>query len=779
MMCFRHWYQCACLVAATLIALAGSAAIAGAQSISFNVAPYSPLRAGQSPTSVAIGDFNSDGRPDVVVANARDNSASVYLGNGDGTFVPAARSPVRVNRNPFPTPCLFTKCGSVPLAVAVGDFNGDGTQDLAITNIPLNDLCSIGSVLGGICSSVAVLLGNGDGTFQDSNQFDPGGRLPTSVTTGDFNNDGKQDLVVTNLKSSTISILLGDGSGRSFTHASRSPVSVGRGPAWVTKGDFNGDGTLDLAVANADEGTVTILLGNGNGTVSPAAGSPFDAGARPIFIAVADVNRDGKVDLAVADYTDSVVSILLGHGDGTVGTPARFGVGAHPSSIAVADYDTDGNLDLAVANRLGGSLSILKGNGRGSFALTHNESVGIDPQSVATGDFNGDGEPDLIAAIASDNSAFALLNATDVRPPTTVATASPAPNANGWTRTAVAVSLTATDNTGGSGVKALHYRIGADPESVVAGASAAFSITAQTVVPISYYAVDNAGNVEMTRALTVRIDSTPPSISSSQAPSANSAGWNNSNVTVTFSCADALSGIAACTAPVAVTAEGANQAVTGTAIDMAGNSAASTRTVGLDKTAPSLTLPTFAQSYSLNSSLTINFSAADGLSGLSRVSATLNGTPVSAGSTVTLTHAGSNAFTLTAADVAGNTATQTLTFSVLYNFIGFVVPIANDGSTVFRKGATVPVKFQLTDGSGAPVANAVALLTLQLLSNGTPTGAPIDSTGSGAADVGQSFRYDGSHYIYNLDTGNMAVGTWQLRVLLDDGTVHTVNIGLK
>src|SRR5262249_6729516 len=185
---------------------------------------------------------------------------------------------------------------------------------------------------------------------------------------------------------------------------------------------------------------------------------------------------------------DNVVSILLGNTDGTFGPPTRFGVGANPFSLAVADYDSDGKLDLVVANRLGNSISILKGDGRGSFVLTRTESVGLDPQSTATGDFNGDNEPDLVVAVTNDSRAAVLLNGTDIVAPTTLASVSPGANANGWNKTTAAVSLAATDNPGGSGVKEVRYKVGSNSEVVVPSGATAFNLTTQGVFPIHYYA---------------------------------------------------------------------------------------------------------------------------------------------------------------------------------------------------------------------------------------------------------------------------------------------------
>jgi hypothetical protein len=129
--------------------------------------------------------------------------------------------------------------------------------------------------------------------------------------------------------------------------------------------------------------------------------------------------------------------------------------------------------------------------------------------------------------------------------------------------------------------------------------------------------------------------------------------------------------------------------------------------------------------------------------------------------------------------VAGNTVSKTVVFSVLYNFTGFLPPVLSDGSGVFKLGRTVPVKFQLLNARGAAVSTAVAELTMQMVSGGVPIGTPIDATAPGSADSGNLFRYDGSQYIYNLDTTPLSMGTWQIQVKLDDGSVHTVLFGTK
>jgi hypothetical protein len=333
--------------------------------------------------SVAVGDLNGDGKPDLVVNNAESNSVGVLLGNGDGTFQPAV---------------TYGSGGtgvSVGIGgVAIGDLNGDGKPDLAVTNVSSN--------------SVGVLLGNGDGTFQPAVTYSSGGAGAASIAIGDLNGDGKLDLVVAGGNGGNLSVLLGNGDG---TFQPAITYGCGSGTYSVAIADLNGDGKPDLVVTNFYDGVVSVLLGNGDGTFqSPVSYSSGETGG-PISVAIGDLNGDGHPDLVVANDLSSSVGVLLGNGDGTFQTPVTYPSGGYAGeSVAIADVNGDGWPDIVVANMCisqkrdcmnsnQGSVAVLAGNGDGTFqAPVRYGSGGHVAWSVAVGDVNGDGRPDLLVA---------------------------------------------------------------------------------------------------------------------------------------------------------------------------------------------------------------------------------------------------------------------------------------------------------------------------------------------------------------------------------------------
>ncbi len=275
------------------------------------------------------GDFNGDGRTDLAVTNETDNTVSVLLGNGDGTFQPQVTYAV----------------GGNPDAIVAGDFNGDGRTDLAVVNLGSFDANF--NLIPGSCS-VSVLLGNGDGTFQPQVTYAVG-QGPASIATGDFTGDGRTDLAVANAGDNTVSVLLGNGDG---TFQSQVTYAVGQDPWAIVAGDFTGDGHTDLAVADAGN-TVSVLLGNGDGTFQPQV--TYAVGNDPWAIVAGDFTCDGHTDLAVANIGDNTVSVLLGNGDGTFSDPGKVALSAHSSPI-LADVNGGGTPDALVLDSAGDIL---------------------------------------------------------------------------------------------------------------------------------------------------------------------------------------------------------------------------------------------------------------------------------------------------------------------------------------------------------------------------------------------------------------------------------------
>ncbi len=268
-------------------------------------------------------------------------------------------------------------------SIAVGDFNGDGNQDLAFANFGLN--------------YVAIRIGDGNGGFSGTTNVTVGS-LPISVAVGDFNNDGKQDLAVANSDSNNVSILIGNGSG---DFAAGTPVTFPDSLHAVTIGDFNNDGKQDLAVVRPSTDKVSIRLGDGLGGFTGS--TDITVGGTPRAAALGDFNNDGKQDLAVTNLNGLSISILSGDGLGGF-SQTTVSVTNQPDAIKLGDFNNDGQQDLAVSNTFATSVTLLLGNGSGGFSPQPDISVGNSPIAIAVADFNNDGKQDFATANAgSDN----------------------------------------------------------------------------------------------------------------------------------------------------------------------------------------------------------------------------------------------------------------------------------------------------------------------------------------------------------------------------------------
>src|SRR5438094_512151 len=338
-----------------------------------------------------------------------DGTVGVLLGNGDGTFQPAV---------------TYDSGGQNAVSIAVADVNSDGKPDAVVTDNCVTSTCDAGAV--------GVLLGNGDGTFQAAVNYTSGGLSPSSVVVGDVNGDGKPDLLVGNIymgngnySRGSVGLLLGNGDGTFL-----GPVSFDSGGEYaygVAVGDINGDGKLDLFVANfcADStcasGGVAVFLGKGDGSFQPVV-TYGSGGLDSYSVAVGDVNEDGKPDLLVANYysadgnyySNGTVGVLLGNGDGTFQAAVSYGSGGWGAvSVAGGDVNGDGKPDVVVANQCAssdctnGTVGVLFGKGNSTFGrVVSYESGGYQASWVAVADVSGDGRPDLLVAnqCASSNN---------------------------------------------------------------------------------------------------------------------------------------------------------------------------------------------------------------------------------------------------------------------------------------------------------------------------------------------------------------------------------------
>lgn len=364
---------------------------------------------------VTLGDLNGDGVPDLVVTNASAGSVTVLItqpGAADATTMFSARQA-------FPV-------GSVPRSIAIGDLNGDKIPDLAVVNEG-SDSVSV------LISRTA--LGAATPSFTAHQEFQVGD-APKTVAIGDLNGDGKNDLVVSNGGSASVSVLLNQAvqNAASSGFAAQKQFTVGTGPRGVAIADMNGDGRPDVVTANLEDDSVSVL----RNLTQPGAAEPSLASAITVTsgngsrsLALADMNGDGTPDVTVANEGDDSVSVLLnttqpGGASIVLRLETQRGVGRAPSRVAVGDLNHDGKADIVVSNRTGNSVSFyLNTTGDSAAALTfgpiRNLATGAEPVSVALGDLNRDGRDDIVVSTIGSRDVGLFVSkgspATAVPPP--------------------------------------------------------------------------------------------------------------------------------------------------------------------------------------------------------------------------------------------------------------------------------------------------------------------------------------------------------------------------
>jgi hypothetical protein len=397
-----------------------------------------PCSVGNGPDAIATGDFEDDGRIDLAVANFYSGNVTIISGQGGGAFQTLAIIPV-----PFATPAAIVAgdfgTGQVDLAVVdsaneiVDVFfgSGNGTFQFASFNFLVPSPCAIvaedfgnGQVDLATADTnadlVSVLLGNGNGTFQPEVDYYVGSNPAAAIAAGDFFGNDRLDLAVVN--ASSVSLLFGSGVG-SFEEGA--PNEFGYEPVAMATGDFTGNGHLGVAVLDLRSNSVTILPGNGDGTLQQPLSLALPYGSEATAIVAADFNDDGRTDLAIAEpffpfygsdgafLSEGAVLIYLGNGDGTFDALPPISV-PYANALAAGEFTGNGRIDLAVGDGGQGGVTILMGNGDGTF--TDNETVapsvflgGLGQQPLVAGDF-GNGHIDLAVADEATNDVIVLMN---------------------------------------------------------------------------------------------------------------------------------------------------------------------------------------------------------------------------------------------------------------------------------------------------------------------------------------------------------------------------------
>lgn len=342
--------------------------------VQFSIAPSLPV--GKTPVSIAVGDFNHDNKTDLVVASTSSNTISILLGTGLGEF--GVASNLLINTGP----------AAGPVAVVVGDFDGDITTDFAVTTRSKN---------------IYAIFGQGNGQYIGSTKIEIAD-INEQIAAFDVTGDKRTDIISTRPGNDNVSILISN-AGQGFSENVYSYGNIV--PQAIMPGEFTGDTLLDLAVLSVENSCIHILKNTGSGSLSSQSNLAVDPDSSSI--AVGNFNGDGAMDLAIMNTARNQLIIHSGSGDGLFSAADKYSIGANSQAIASKDLNADGFDDFIIAEN-SGYISILLSNGSGRLSNPVRYRVGSSPQSIAIGDFNGDSKPDIAVANASSDNVSILLN---------------------------------------------------------------------------------------------------------------------------------------------------------------------------------------------------------------------------------------------------------------------------------------------------------------------------------------------------------------------------------
>lgn len=623
-------------------------------------------------------------------------------------------------------------------------------------------------------------------------------QAPTGVSVSKSADSRFQNLTITNATTGFLEVFeaVADDLGRNtfqdnsvsvVCDPANAPCGAGLSAVSQNAAVFNGN-----HVSGAKFGVSAVLSGNGTfsdntfenctdgmsllGTLTPTTVHGNHVTGADIGLAI-NTALDCEVS---ANVVDGATTTALGLGSG------RCTMSDNTLSNSALGLNLFASQNTIVHNRfLGNTVQITLGAGAADNLLSQPPRIGgnhwsdFDEAAEGCVDGNADGycdAPYVVDPVTSDQNPWAADRAwLDTIPPTTTIQVTGTQGNAGWYVSDVNIALDAVDDPGGTGV--LRSECGPDLASL-SDAGAGFGLESNGPNTLLCRSIDRAGNAETPQSLDLKIDTQPPSIEAKLQPPANANGWNNSAVSVSFTCDDAPSGVALCPDPVQLSAEGQDEQVTGNAFDVAGNQASATAHVNIDETAPGIDLSGGCGGTALlNGTLQTNVTVTDGLSGVGTQSAP-NG-PLN----LPTSGVGSKSFQVQATDLAGNPASAVCAYSVIYDFLGAggfrqpidPLPVVNVG----KAGSTIPVKFQIPNGLGGFLSDLTVVpgVQAQLVSCaafGDALDDPIETTTAGAS--GLHFDPTAMQYIYNWKTSPLfATHCYTLLLHLNDGRTYSAD----